>query len=175
MKRIITALVLIPVVVWVVLAAPAWTLLLLMAAVGLIAFHEFDTIAGAQGVAKSGWFGLAAGLIFLFTPDPAWVTLVILALAFMALELRQADLSKAMTGAAAALSFVPGVSASSCCADAERSLTSVAATRPGIEAPALVVTVVAVIEYRPRDVLPVAIRSTAPATSPPSLNSPLRV
>jgi hypothetical protein len=51
MKRIITALVLLPIVVWVVLAGPSWSLLLLMAAVGLIAFHEFDTIAGAQGVA----------------------------------------------------------------------------------------------------------------------------
>ena len=79
------------------------------------------------------------------------------------------------TMAATALRFVPGVAASSCCADAERSLTSVAATKPGIEAPAVVVTVVAVVEYRARDVLPVAIRSTAPAASPPSLNSPLRV
>jgi len=103
MKRIITALVLLPIVVWIVLAGPSWTLLLLMAAVGLIAFHEFDTIAGAQGVAKSGWFGLAAGLTFLFAPEPAWVTLVVLALAFMAIEMRQADLSKAMTGAATAL------------------------------------------------------------------------
>lgn len=103
MKRIITALVLLPIVVWVVLAGPSWTLLALMAAVGLIAFHEFDTIAGAQGVAKSGWIGLAAGLIFLFAPEPAWVTLMVLALAFMAIELRQTDLSKAMTGAATAL------------------------------------------------------------------------
>ena len=103
MKRIVTALVLIPLVVWVVLSSLQWPLLAVMALVGLIAFHEFDTIAVAQGIAKSGWIGLAAGLVFLFTPDPAWVTLVILALAFMALELRQADLSKAMTGAAAAL------------------------------------------------------------------------
>jgi phosphatidate cytidylyltransferase len=103
MKRIITALVLLPIVLWVVLAGPSWTLLALMAAVGLIAFYEFDTIAGAQGVAKSGWIGLAAGLIFLFTPEPAWVTLMVLALAFMAIELRQTDLSKALTGAATAL------------------------------------------------------------------------
>jgi phosphatidate cytidylyltransferase len=103
MKRIITALVLLPLVVWVVLSSVQWPLPAVMALVGLIAFHEFDTIAGAQGVAKSGFLGLAAGLIFLVTPEPAWVTLVILALAFMAIELRQADLSKAMTGAATAL------------------------------------------------------------------------
>ncbi len=103
MTRIITALVLIPLVVWIVLAGPPWSLLAIMAAVGLIAFHEFDSIAAAQGIARSGLAGLAAGLIFLFTPEPAWVTLVLLALAFMALELRQADLAKALASSAAAL------------------------------------------------------------------------
>jgi phosphatidate cytidylyltransferase len=105
MTRILTALVLIPLVVWVVLAGPQWSLLTVMALVGLIAFHEFDTIAAAQGVAKSGWAGMAGGLALLFTRDPtwAWVTIVILALALMALELRQTDFSKAMAGAATAL------------------------------------------------------------------------
>jgi len=78
-------------------------LLVVMALVGLIAFHEFDTIAGAQGIAKSGYAGMAAGLVLLFAPEPVWVTIVLLALALMALELRQLDLSKSMTGAATAL------------------------------------------------------------------------
>ena len=103
MKRIITALILLPIVVWVVLAGPSWTLLLLMAAVGLIAFHEFDTIAGAQGIAKSGYPGMAAGLILLFAPEPGWVAIVILAITLMIVELRQVDLAKAMPGAATAL------------------------------------------------------------------------
>ena len=103
MTRIITALVLIPLVVWMVLAGPQWSLLAIMALVGLIAFHEFDNIAGAQGIAESGVAGMAAGLILLFAPEPAWVAIVILALALMALELRQADLAKALPGAATAL------------------------------------------------------------------------
>jgi len=103
MKRIITALILLPIVVWVVLAGPSWTLLLLMAAVGLIAFHEFDTIAGAQGIAKSGYPGMAAGLILLFAPEPGWVAIVILAVTLMIVELRQVDLAKAMPSAATAL------------------------------------------------------------------------
>ena len=103
MKRILTALVLIPLVVWIVLAGPQWSLLALMAAVGLIAFHEFDDIAAAQGVSRSGLAGLAAGLILLFAPEPVWVVIVILALLLMTLELRQTDLAKAMTSSAAAL------------------------------------------------------------------------
>jgi phosphatidate cytidylyltransferase len=103
MTRILTALVLIPLVVWEVLAGPQWSLLAIMALVGLIAFHEFDTIAGAQGIAKSGYAGLAAGLIFLLTPEPAWVAIVILAVVLMIVELRQVDFSKAMPAAATAL------------------------------------------------------------------------
>jgi len=103
MKRILTALVLLPVVVWVVLWGPQWALVTVMALVGLIAFHEFDTIAAAQGVARSGYAGMIAGLALLFAPEPLWVTIVITAVVLMALELRQTDLAKSMIGAAAAL------------------------------------------------------------------------
>jgi phosphatidate cytidylyltransferase len=103
MMRIATALVLIPLVVWVVLAGPLWTLLALMTAVGLIAFYEFDNLAAAQGVARSGLAGMAAGLALLFAPEPAWVTIVLVGLALMALGLRQPDFSKALPGAATAL------------------------------------------------------------------------
>src|ERR1700687_464728 len=102
MTRILTALVLLPLVVYVVIAGPQWALLALMALVGLIAFHEFDTIAGAQEIAKSGYAGMAAGLILLFTPEPAWLTIVIVAIVLMMLGLRQGDLAKAMPGAATA-------------------------------------------------------------------------
>lgn len=103
MTRILTALVLIPLVVWVVLAGPQWALLAMMAAVGLVAFYEFDSIAAKQGIARSGLAGMLAGLAFLLTPEPAWLTLVIASAALMTLELRQSDLAKAMSGAAAAL------------------------------------------------------------------------
>lgn len=103
MTRILTALVLLPLIVWVVLAGPQWALLAVMAAVGLIAFYEFDNLAGAQGIAKSGGAGMAAGLILLFAPEPVWMAIVILAVVLMAVELRQVDLRKAMPGAATAL------------------------------------------------------------------------
>ncbi len=123
MKRILTALVLTPLVVWVVLAGPQWALLTLLALVGLIAFHEFDTIAGAQGVAKSGYVGMAAGLILLFTPEPAWVAIAILAVALMVVELRQADLAKAMPGAATALLGVVYIFGAWRCAIALRAIS----------------------------------------------------
>jgi phosphatidate cytidylyltransferase len=86
MKRIATALVLTPLVVWMVLWAPVWAFDGLLAAVGLIAFYEFDRIAAAQGIVRAGWPGMAAGLALLFAPEPFLVVIVV-ALAAMVLAL----------------------------------------------------------------------------------------
>jgi len=105
MKRIATALVLVPVVVWLVLAAPGWAFRIVLAAVGLIAFHEFDQIAGANGIAKPGYAGMLAGLAFMFAPMPD-VTIVGIAIVGMLLAMRVRDLAGAMSSAAV---FVLGV------------------------------------------------------------------
>jgi phosphatidate cytidylyltransferase len=104
MKRIATSLVLIPLVIWAVLGAPFWVFAMVLAAVGLLAFHEFDQIAVAQGVAGAGWPGMAAGLALLFTneqfaPGP-FLVIAIAALAAMALALRLRDLTSALSSAA---------------------------------------------------------------------------
>lgn len=62
-----------------------------------------------------------------------------------------------------------------CCANPERPLASVAATKNGMQAPAIELTLFTVIDHRARDVSMVTIRSTVPAASPPSLHTPLRV
>ena len=59
MKRLATALVLVPVVVWVVLFAPDWALLAAVAIVGLLAFQEFDHIAAENEIPRPGWPGVA--------------------------------------------------------------------------------------------------------------------
>ncbi|MBZ5602161.1 MAG: phosphatidate cytidylyltransferase [Acidobacteriia bacterium] len=105
MKRIATALVLIPVVVWLVLAAPEWAFKAVVAAVALIAFHEFDQIAGANGIARPGYFGMIAGLAVMLAPMP-YVVIVMGAIAGMLLALRVPDLAGAMAAAAV---FVLGV------------------------------------------------------------------
>jgi phosphatidate cytidylyltransferase len=105
MKRIATALVLIPVVVWIVLAAPYWVFVAALAVIGLLAFHEFDHIAAAQNLAPAGWPGMAAGMALLLIPEP-FVTAIVIVLVAMTLALREADLARALPGAAV---FVLGV------------------------------------------------------------------
>ena len=100
MKRIATALVLIPVAVWLALYAPYWAFAAVLAVVGVLAFHEFDHIAAAQGMVKAEWLGIASGLALLFAPDPFLVA-VLVALAAMTFTLRVSDLSQALRSAAA--------------------------------------------------------------------------
>jgi phosphatidate cytidylyltransferase len=100
MKRLATALVLVPVVTWLVLWAPNWAFAALLAVVGVLAFHEFDRMAVACGALSSGVVGMAAGLGFMLGPLPG-VLAVLLALLGMTWALRAADLSRALvTGAA---------------------------------------------------------------------------
>ena len=99
MKRIATALVLIPVAVWLILGAPWWVFAPALAVVGILAFREFDQIAAAQGIPKAGWPGIAAGLAVLFAPDPRVSGGGGFGLVAMALALRVGDLRKALPGA----------------------------------------------------------------------------
>jgi phosphatidate cytidylyltransferase len=102
MKRIATALVLIPATVWVILFAPSWAFLAFAAAVGLIAFYEFDQIAAAQSIPSAGWPGMLAGVALLLSPEP-FAIVVIASLLAMTLALRQPDLTRALAAAAAFL------------------------------------------------------------------------
>ncbi len=108
MKRIVSAVILIPLIVWDVLAAPQWVFLGIMAVVGAIAYYEFDTIAQGHSIPRRGWpggpwTGMAAGLLLLFAPQPVMATLVMLAIVLMILALRLEDLAGALPTAASVL------------------------------------------------------------------------
>ena len=96
MTRILTAAVLIPLVVWAVLWGPQWAFLLVIGLVGAGAYWEFDTIAGAQGISRMEWLGLAAGLVLLLVPEPALPVLVVIAAIFMAVKMGLLDLAKTL-------------------------------------------------------------------------------
>jgi phosphatidate cytidylyltransferase len=105
MKRLVTAAFLIPFIAWVTLASPVWVFLVVLATTGLLAYHEFDQIAAANGIARAGLPGMAAGLVLLLAPDPA-IVLVLTALVGMALALRVNNFSASISAAG---SFILGV------------------------------------------------------------------
>src|SRR3977135_2696514 len=55
MKRIATALILIPFIAWVTLASPQWVFFAVLAITGLLAYSEFDNIVASRGRLGAGW------------------------------------------------------------------------------------------------------------------------
>ncbi len=102
MKRVLTALVLVPVAIYSVLFSPSQFFLALMALVAVLCFHEYSRITGAFAAP-----GYVAGLLILIAPlSQAALILFLTALAAMCLTLSAGDLAK---GAARASAVVMGV------------------------------------------------------------------
>jgi phosphatidate cytidylyltransferase len=87
MKRVLTALVLFPLVTWVVLWSPAWTVLAVTTAVALLCFYEYSAIAAAYLGSALGPLGYGAGLLILVSRGDGYVVLIVVAMALIALSL----------------------------------------------------------------------------------------
>src|SRR5437868_8936204 len=105
MKRVLTAVILAPVVIASVILAPAWLFLIGCAAVGCIAFWEFETIAEGHGLPSSGWVAIALGVIWLAVPERMSDAVLVASSAILMgvfLQRRDVtrDLAKALRGSA---------------------------------------------------------------------------
>jgi phosphatidate cytidylyltransferase len=87
MKRVLTALVLFPLVTYVVLWSPRWSVLAVTTAVALLCFYEYSGIASAYQAGKLGPLGYGAGLLILVLRGDGYVVLVVVAVALIALSL----------------------------------------------------------------------------------------
>jgi phosphatidate cytidylyltransferase len=103
MKRVLTALLLIPFFCYIVLWAPHWAFLVIVAAVAVLCFREYSELAALHGIAKPGLFGYAAGLLVLLLPGKDGAFFVLIAIAAMALALRSREMADALPDAAAVL------------------------------------------------------------------------
>jgi phosphatidate cytidylyltransferase len=87
MKRVLTALVLFPLVTYVVLWSPSWAVLAVTALVALLCFYEYSGIAAAYQAGSLGPLGYGAGLLILVVPGDGYVVLTVIAAALLALSL----------------------------------------------------------------------------------------
>jgi len=96
MKRILTALVLIPAATYVILWANYWVFLFVLMAVALLCYHEYAGIAEGYGFGALSPVGYGAGVVLLVWQGEAWPLITVVALAALALAMRDDDLSKAL-------------------------------------------------------------------------------
>jgi len=116
MKRVVTALLLIPFFCYIVLWAPKWAFLGTVAAVAVLCFREYSELAALHGIGKPGLFGHVAGLLLLLLPGKDGAFLVLIAIFAMSLALRSREMSQALPDAAALLLGVVYVFGSLRCA-----------------------------------------------------------
>ena len=105
MKRVVTALFLIPFFLYIVLWAPAWAFLVTVAAVAALCFYEYSELAALNGVAKPGLVGQIAGLSLLLMPARvnSFALLALIAVVAMSLALRAGELNRVLADAGAFL------------------------------------------------------------------------
>ncbi len=100
MRRALTALALIPVVVYVVFWANFWIFLGVVVTVAFLCYREYDAVAADFGFGAPGPVGYGAGLLLLVWGGDTGPLMVALVLLAMALAMRGADLSKSIPQAA---------------------------------------------------------------------------
>jgi len=101
MKRLLTAAVLIPFILYVVYLGQNWLLFGVTALVALICYSEYSALAAGYGVTKPGPVGYAAGLLVLaMNPQDGYLILTLVAVIALSLVLRLDDLRQALPHAA---------------------------------------------------------------------------
>jgi phosphatidate cytidylyltransferase len=96
MRRVLTAAVLIPVVVYVVLAANDWVFFAVLAAVASLCYREYEAIAAGYGWGAPGPLGYAGGLLLLAWRGDAWLLLTLVALLSLTLAMRAKNLAESL-------------------------------------------------------------------------------
>lgn len=116
MKRLVTALALIPTITYVVIWSPIVVFGAVLAAVASLCYLEYSGIVAAHGIEKPGLMGLLTGLGLLFFPGDTAAFVAIAVLLSMALALRSSDLRRELPRSAAfALGLLYVFGAWRCC------------------------------------------------------------
>jgi phosphatidate cytidylyltransferase len=103
MKRALTAALLVPLFVYVILWAPRYAFLAVLSAVALLCYREYAGIVKGYGIERLGPVGYGAGLAVLLVPYEPALLLTLVALLTLGLILSLDDLAKGLPRAAALL------------------------------------------------------------------------
>src|SRR5712691_9985045 len=103
MKRVLTSLVLIPVVLYLVILAPPWLVFAATTLCAMLCYREYCGIAAEYAVRDLGPVGFAAGLGVLALRDGGSIFLTVLALTGISLAMRSENLAEVLPRASTLL------------------------------------------------------------------------
>jgi phosphatidate cytidylyltransferase len=92
MQRLITAIALIPVALYLIFLSPQWLFIAAAVIMSLLCYWEFRGLAGAYGIDKPGLLGLFSGLVILFRPQYTLVGIALLITIALIFLLRKVEL-----------------------------------------------------------------------------------
>ena len=92
MGRLLTALALIAVAVYLVFFAPHPVFMAAALTMGLLCYYEFSGLVARYGIQKPGKFGILAGLLLLFEPQYTLIGVVLLLVIALAISLSRDEL-----------------------------------------------------------------------------------
>jgi phosphatidate cytidylyltransferase len=103
MKRVLTSLILIPLVLYIVILGRPWLAFAAVTLCAMLCYREYCGIAAGFGVTRLGPLGFAAGLGVLALSDGSAIFLTVLALTAISLAMRSQDLAEVLPRASAML------------------------------------------------------------------------
>lgn len=92
MRRLLTAIALIAVAIYLIFWAPHPVFLAAALLMGLLCYYEFAGLVAVYGIPKPGVFGILAGLVILFFPQFTLLGVTLLVLVAFAVSLHREDL-----------------------------------------------------------------------------------
>jgi len=122
MKRLATAVVLIPIFLYVMLWAPYAVFAAMLALVALLCYWELNGIIAAHGIPGPGVIGAIVGMAFLFAPGNLIALTFFVALVALVFAIRSTDLRQALPAAGGLVLSILYVFGSWRCAGALRSI-----------------------------------------------------
>lgn len=103
MQRLVTAIALIPVALYLVFFAPYWLFVFAAAGMSFICYFEYSGLVAAYGIRRPGLLGIFSGLVMLFRPQYTLLGVALLVAVALILFLKKEELREILPQVACAL------------------------------------------------------------------------
>lgn len=103
MQRLITAIALIPVALYLIFFAPPWLFVAATALMSYLCYYEYSGIVAAYGIRRPGLLGIFSGVVILFRPQYTLIAIALLVALALILSLKSVDVKDILPQAACAV------------------------------------------------------------------------